>query len=304
MLSRVTAALALVAACGTPSGVTPQADGAVIGDAPAFDAAIEPGWTALIQRSWQLGSGSDSYKCRRILIPEDLWVTGFRAMSPIGTHHELLTISASATPLGDYDCDASNLDPRMLFAGGVNTDDLVFPPGVAIKLAAGQYIHLNLHLYNASDQPLTGTSGILIKTVEASEVVHEADMVFAGAESLAIPSTNTPHTETGGCTAPATWNVFNLWPHMHAAGRRSQLVVHRGTQTMALHDESYSFVEQRNSAIPVFQIQQNDEIEVTCTYVNNSGQAIGHGELAHQEMCLTGMYKWPAGGNPFGCVSN
>ena len=48
--------------------------------------------------------------------------------------------------------------------------------GVAIKLRKGQQLLLNLHLFNLTDAPLTGTSGTEIITMPESEVVHEAEV--------------------------------------------------------------------------------------------------------------------------------
>ena len=135
----------------------------------AADARVtEDGWTELIARDWTVPPGSaDTYKCRRIQIPSDMMVTGFRAIAPLGTHHTVVTISNSGA-IGDYDCSASNLDYQMLYASGVGTDTLAFPTGVAMKIKAGQYINLNLHLFNATDDPIDGHSGIEVKVVPAA----------------------------------------------------------------------------------------------------------------------------------------
>src|SRR5262249_35560595 len=155
----------------------------------------------------------ESYRCTRVQVPTDMWVSGFRAKAPVGTHHAVLTISTTATPLGDYDCAPGNINEQLLYASGVATDDLLFPQGVAIHLTAGQYVNLTLHLYNATDNPITATSGVLVRTMEASAVVNQADMTFAGTFNINIPNDNMPHTAQGGCSIPSDWHVFALWPH-------------------------------------------------------------------------------------------
>src|SRR4029078_2931120 len=102
----------------------------------------------------------------------------YRLMAPTGTHHTILTITSDPTT-GDTDCTPQP-EPTMLYAGGIGTKDVLFPGGVAIKLTAGQYIRLELHLYNASDNQETGTSGLQFKTIAASQVANEADMIFLG----------------------------------------------------------------------------------------------------------------------------
>ena len=169
-----------------------------------------------------------------------------------------------------------------------------------MKLTAGMTINLNLHLFNASDDPLAGTSGIMIKTLPAAGVVHEADMVFAGTQRLSIPSDGQPTRVTGGCTAPREWNVFTAWPHMHQFATHTKLTI--GGDVVL--DEPYSFEEQVNYPEVVRTIPQGTRIDVECTYVNNSGVTVTFGDSSNQEMCFTGMYKYPAGGHLFQCALN
>lgn len=277
-----------------PDGVDASVDGTTIG----------PEWTMLIERSWSLGVAAEAQRCRRIQIPEDMYITGFRVVAPEGTHHTLVSLSPNGTQMGDYDCFAQNLDPALLFAGGKGSDDVLFPSGVAIKLAKGSFITLNLHLFNAGDEALTDTSGVYVKRVAASEVVHEADMMFAGTTDIQIPGNNVPHSVIGGCTAPMTWNVFTIWPHMHAYAMRQQVRVRRmAGSTESLLDAAYVFDEQRNYPMSaVRQVNAGDEIEVECTYQNDTGIPVFYGDSALQEMCFAGMYKYPKGGQAPGCI--
>src|SRR5262245_60192721 len=128
-----------------------------------IDGANGDGWTPLVGRSWTLAPGAtNTYRCTRMRVANDMWIAGFRAASPLGTHHSVLTISTSSQQVGDYDCGAGSLDFQMLYAAGVGTDDLLFPPGIAMHLPAGTFINLNLHLFNATDHPLADSSGVLV----------------------------------------------------------------------------------------------------------------------------------------------
>jgi hypothetical protein len=298
-MKRVLVMFGFVAACGSDSAQTPPTD-----VPPDTGGASAEGWTPLLGRSWTLSPGStNTYKCTRIQIAEDMWVSGFRAMSPLGTHHSVLTISTSNTQTGDYDCTAGSVDNQMLFASGVGTDDLAFPPGVAIHIAAGTYINLNLHLFNASDNPIDATSGVLVKRVAPVDVQHEADMMFSGTLAIAIPHDGMLHTAQGGCAAPADWHVFTLWPHMHqTATHQTWTYAHDGVTTTLL-DDDYTFTEQKNYPIADTLIHQGDRVETVCSYVNNTLVDIGFGDGSDKEMCFTGMYKYPAGGNQLDCTT-
>ena len=274
-------------------------------DAPApFDGPNAEGWTPLISRGWNLAAGAtNTYKCTRIQVANDMWVEGFRAQSPQGTHHSVLTISTSSTQTGDYDCSAGSLDNEMLYAAGVGTDDLNFPTGVAMHIPAGTYINLNLHLFNASDNAISGTSGVLVKIVQQADVVHEADMMFSGSFLINVPSDNTPHVVHGQCHAPTDWHVFTLWPHMHQTATHQKWTYTEGTNApVALLDDDYLFSEQKNYPIADTLIKSGDTIDTYCTYVNNTGSTMMFGDGSDKEMCFTGMYKYPAGGNLFACA--
>jgi hypothetical protein len=264
--------------------------------------ATDAGWTPLLSRSWLLAPSLETYKCRRIQVPTEMWVGGFRAMSPTGTHHEVLTISNSSDPLGDYDCTAGNLDLKMLYAAGVNTDDLVFPAGMAVHLPAGTYINLNLHLFNTTDTELSEESGVLVKTVDAAEVDHEIEMTFSGTMHFSIPAHQTA-TVQGGCAAAQDSHVFALWPHMHQIATHQSFTVTHGATATKLLDADYQFNEQRNYPIAETVIQAGDQITTACSYNNTTDHTITFGDSSTEEMCFTGIYRYPAGDELFSCVT-
>jgi hypothetical protein len=262
-------------------------------------------WRNLVSRNWTMMPGKEGYQCRRVQIPEDLWITTFRSLAPQGTHHTVVTIDPSTSQTGDFPCTAGTgtLSGMMLFASGVGTDDLAFPQGVAVKLPAGSWVTLNLHLFNTTDAGLGSESGLLVKAVPQAQVVHEADMVFSGTLNISIPSDGAEHTAVGGCTAPTDWHVFTLWPHMHQLAVHQKFTVTHGGSTTTLLDDAYAFAEQKNYPMTERVIQQGDQIQVTCSYVNNTGTTVTFGDSSTKEMCFTGMYKYPAGGGSLGCVN-
>ena len=256
-----------------------------------------------VSAAWARAGATNTYECTRIRVASELWITGFRARSPLGTHHEVLTISTSSTATGDYDCFAGSLDTEMLYAAGVGTDDLLFPPGVAIHIPAGTYLNLNLHLFNATDNALSDHSGILVKVVQPADVQHEADMMFSGTFTINVPSDGQPHTAQGGCTAASDWHIFTLWPHMHQTATHQSWTYSHGGVPTALLDDDFRFTEQRNYPIADTLIHKGDLINTVCTYVNNTGSVMTWGDGSDKEMCFTGMYKYPAGGDLFQCTT-
>jgi Copper type II ascorbate-dependent monooxygenase, C-terminal domain len=294
-MKAVLVALVALAACKSDTPETPDAG-------PDANPTAD-GWTPLLGRSWTLAPGAtNTYKCTRIKVANDMWIAGFRAASPLGTHHSVLTISTVSLQTGDYDCGPGSLDTQMLYAAGVGTDDLLFPPGVAMHLPAGTYINLNLHLFNATDNPLADTSGVMVKVVQQADVQHEADMMFSGTFSISIDNDGMPHTAGGGCTAPSDWHIFTLWPHMHQTAVHQTWSYTHASVTTSLIDDDFLFDEQRNYPITDTLIHKGDRIQTVCTYVNNTKSVMTWGDGSDKEMCFTGMYKYPAGGGLFQCV--
>ncbi|HTJ46690.1 MAG TPA: hypothetical protein VL463_31505 [Kofleriaceae bacterium] len=301
----------MAAGCGTGgnSGDVDASNGSADAAPGTPDGGAPPGFTKLIGRTWSLTAGQkDTYKCVRIQIPKDMYIAGFHADSPTGTHHTVVTISQNATKVGEYDCSAGNLDYQMLFASGVGTDDLMFPDGVGVKVSAGSYINLNLHLFNILDKPISGETNIYVKELpSAPDAAHTAEMVFAGTFNINIPSDNTDHTADGGCTLSADANLIALWPHMHqTANHQLVTLTPNGSSTpMTLLDKPYSFSEQKNYPWnPTIAVHSGDKLWVTCTYKNNTGSTEMFGDSSLDEMCFSGIYRYPAtGGNLFSCTT-
>jgi len=320
-----------VAACGG-SSMNPIDAPDTMGSDAAPDASIPPGWTSLIEGHWHLEpagmNGDEIYWCTRIPVDHDMWISGFRALAPAGTHHAILTIDPTSTKTGEFgspDCDSTvgfGPNDRLIFASGLSTNDLVFPTGIAVHLTAGQYITLNLHLLNSGDFAKTDTSGVLVQTIDQSQVTHEIDATFAGTRSIVLDPGVTPvgpnRYVVGGCSAPTDWHVFALWPHMHQFGTHAKLLVN-GSEVVL--DQPFDFTAEKTYPMNETVIHQTDTITArcdyqipvqTCTYpagactygtCGSDGYCqISYGESANGEMCYIAMYKYPAGDVPaYGC---
>jgi hypothetical protein len=294
-------ALIVVAACGGGSGMNNDMMG---DDAPPVDAAIDAppfmpptGFTKLLSATWSMTAGqTDTYVCARFTVPAETYITNIVAQAPPGTHHTVLSISDGSTngADGQYNCNVAELGMVMLYASGVGTSPLDFPSGVGVKIAAGTQVHLNLHLFNATDNPLTGESGIYIKS-QPTPTPMLAEMAFAGKFLFSIPANTPNHPVVGGCTTNKAFTLFALWPHMHQYAVKSKFELTRAGNTQVLHDSAYSFSEQTYYLkSPEIQVMSGDQLRVTCTYTNTTNAVVRFGESSTEEMCFTGMYRYPA----------
>jgi hypothetical protein len=275
-------------------------EGAVDGE-PGPPAATQPGeWTSLVEVDWTLEPGSEAFLCALHTVTEDTYISAFRADAPPGTHHTLLTVTQANGPDRVFPCDPGTLSDAMIFASGFGTDDLVFPKGVAIRVPAGKQILLNLHLFNATPQTLTGRSGTLIQTLSPDEVTAEAEVVFAGTSEFSLPP-NAEHSATGSCVFEQEATLLSLWPHMHQYGRHMVVEHHGADGVSTLHDAPFSFYEQLNAQLEPLVVRAGERIDVTCNWDNTSDKTVLYGDTFDKEMCFAGLYRYPAFGNGLYC---
>jgi hypothetical protein len=288
----------LLAACGggsdDPNNPAPAAPDA--GD------VVNPEWTSLVEGEWTIAPHTEKYLCVRKTLDRDVYINGFNALSPNGTHHTVVTMGVPNQNDGVTECDSFENHQNMLFGSGVGTNEFRFPEGIGVKVEAGKQILLNLHLFNVSDAEMTGTSGTLIKEISVDQMTEVAEAVLMGPVYLSIPPGE--HDQSGTCTVNDSASIFAIAPHMHQLGRHMTVTAKRSTgEDVVFFDEDYDFEEQLIQTLDrPLQIGAGDKIEVSCSYMNHTGKTVGWGESSLDEMCFAGIYKYPASENYFVCT--
>jgi hypothetical protein len=260
----------------------PAAGGAAAGAPP------QASYEVLMSGEWTLEPGAESTRtCVKKLLTEDVYVSAIRPISPPGTHHSLLSMGQDPAS----DCTESVAE-GLIYAAAAGTEGLLLPPGVAIKLPAGMTLKLGLHVFNASDAPLTGTSGLEILTLQASEVEHESQAVLVGPVPLLLPpKMNTVVKST--CTLTGQQTVFAVFPHMHEYGRHLKTTVVANGISKVIHDGAFEFGEQRQYPLELMTLNANDTITTECTFENTSDNWVEFGESTTTEMCISVVFAYP-----------
>ncbi|HEX4338803.1 MAG TPA: hypothetical protein VH062_23015 [Polyangiaceae bacterium] len=298
----VTVSALLAVGCGGTSGT----DTAKKSDTPkkSADTTQADQWKTIITGDWSLDPGTESYTCVRQTLDEDVIVSKFDAINPLGTHHTLLTVGDPDQPDGIGPCTAADNHPLSIFGSGVGTNEFDFPDGVAVKVEKGKQLLLNLHLFNTSADPLTGTSGTRVQVMKETDVKDFAEGILAGTIDLNLP----PHEETtsiGYCAMSHDVTIFSVAPHMHQLGTHMKIVAEpAGADEIVLHDGPYDFSEQRYYAIDPLQLSTGDNLRVECTHTNTTDKLVTFGDSSLAEMCFAGIYRYPADGDSFPCVAN
>jgi len=253
-------------------------------------------WQPLVTLDWALEAPGgaeepEGYVCKTYTVPEDMIITGFRTIAPPGTHHAVLSVGEVDREDSEFNCYFADGKEIGLVGSGYGSDDFNLPEGVGLQISAGQQLFLNLHVFNASDGELTGTSGIAIKTAETVETL--AENTAAAAVSLDIEP-GTGQTQETTCTIKEEGTIVYWWPHMHQLGRR--MTVRLNDQVVL--DEPYSFTEQVYYPGETA-IHAGDTLTITCTYDNDTGETVHFGESTNDEMCLLAFWRYPATGEAY-----
>lgn len=256
------------------------------------------GWLRLIEADWQLGPRSEGYRCVRKTVDQDVFITEFAPLNPKGTHHTaLIVMREPVVPDGVTVCNAGVLGERRLQGAGSGTSEsTTLPRGVAMKVAAGEQLLMNLHLFNPSDEVLRGRSGMHVKTAFHASVTHEAEVLLVGPLRLSLPPRQRI-VQSGGCTLRDAKTIFSVMPHMHQLGLRMRVSV-RGPRfgERVLHDDDYDFDHQRIFATEPVELEAGDRVEVACTFENPHDRTVGWGDSTLDEMCFAGVGLYPADG--------
>ena len=236
---------------------------------------------------------SEDYKCKTKTLEEDLIVTGLRAISPPGTHHTVLSFG-DRTLMGDplapddeFDCYFADQLPFAIGATGLGTEELRLPEGVGFRVPAGNQMMVNLHLFNATDQPLSGESGVEVST--ADDVEFAAGVAALNDPNIEIPPKVLDHVEENTCVIEEDSTIFYFWPHMHQLGTQMTIEINGET----VFDMPYSFDDQQFWPVDL-EVKDGDVLKYTCRYDNPTDNPVYFGGSTVEEMCFLVFWRYPA----------
>jgi hypothetical protein len=294
MTTRLVSACALLlVACGGGSD-TPRIDAdpnapdsdpnAPDADPNAPDGAV--GFVPLITASWTMPAGSEGYICATKTMTEDVYAGTLRPIAPNGTHHTVIELLDTPEGPDDPSFPCSG-EFGQFWASGAGTPALVLPDGVGLLAPAGSQLRLSLHLFNASDTAISGTSGLDIIRLDPSQVVHTASVAYHGPFAFSIPATNTPYTVNDSTTLGAK-TLVAIFPHMHQLGTYFRATVQHGSDpALTLWDEAFQFNSQEFSPLAEIPVQAGDTLHTSCTWTNDTGSPVGWGQSSNAEMCFS-----------------
>jgi hypothetical protein len=269
--------------------------------------AVAGQFTKLASYDWKIDPGVEAYYCGFKTLTDDLYISDFRPIMPVGTHHVVVGYQDPGPPdgyvssvdspgtNGSAACTGVTFGDIFEFAATVGTQEFKMPEGVAEKIPAGKQLVFGLHVINTGTAPLSGTSGVEVVSPDASKVQNEAEVVAVTTFSLSVPPGKSTTNVT--CTATGDTNLFAVSPHMHLTGTHMKSTAGPPPGTAStLFDVDYHFTDQEIKLLdPPLAMKQGDQIHGACDFENPSADTLTGGEsTTKNEMCITFAYRYPA----------
>ena len=246
-------------------------------------------WAPLAEGAWSLEPGAENPAwCTEITVAEETYISALRPIAPPGTHHVTLSLVPSED---DGGCSAGRLAPETIYAADPGAGEVRMPMGVALRIGRGQALRLNLHVYNATWQPVDGVSGVEVLRAKPDTVREEAGFALAGPDRLSLPPKQ--RTTIGQtCRFAAAQTAFALLPLMHKLGVQFKATVTRGGESTVLYDGAFQLEDQSQVSIGLLALGTGDSITVECTYDNPTYGFITKGH-AGGEICYGALLRYP-----------
>jgi hypothetical protein len=268
-----------------------------------FTTAGKP-WAALIGRSSTLEAQTEAYRCTRVVVPADQYITGFRTVAGPALRLAYVEIPPdNALPLGDFDCSLSTISQsKPIYAAATGTDDFLFPAGTGIHVPAGQSLVLITDIVNDTATVSTETDQIMVQIGAASDVSTAAEMILFGGSLISIPGTlnggtpGVPVVSSVSASLIHDRQLLALLPLMrtHGVHQEVQLRANGAPDSQILLD--HDFDPNRQTYYPLLSVFASATMHITtsCSYLNNGPDKIVFGESQYDELCLTAIYAAPS----------
>jgi hypothetical protein len=247
--------------------------------------------------SYSLEPGEEKrYLCYTERLPDDkeTVITEIVPTYGKGMHHLAIYYTLAAEPEGISECPELFNDTWVpLYTGGVESGTLKLPEGAGFKLAKRQQILIQLHLLNATSDPIEDKTVIRFKTAEDSPDIKPAGIYGFDNRSLNIPALTMDHEESMSCSdLGREMDVFAVLGHMHQTGKGIE--VYRGSKTSGekLYETVWNFDNQ--PTLPAsFHLSPADTVDVRCRFDNPTDKTVTYGESSFTEMCAFVLYYTP-----------
>ncbi len=280
---------------------------------PASSAGIQ------LQIPLTLGAGQEREVCQLVKVDQDMDLNSAVGIRSDGSHHALVYSTPYNGSIPTTALDGETLDgtqvhtcttPSALWslkavvAGAKTVSDTsdtnfpALPPNVAFKVKAGDYVLLNFHLLNPSNESINSCYKVNLNSVPDSQVNTEAGTLFWYNPFITVPASG---TSTARMACPITKNITLEAAVSHAHQRLSNYTAtllsgdpEQGGTTMQTLYQGTAW----DSPVPMkyptpIAITAGQWIDYHCDYANPAPVNVAQGLQTTDEMCMFIGPYWP-----------
>ncbi len=264
---------------------------------------LEPGDTFTFSGSYELEGGEEKFLCYTWTFAEAVAFDRFEVDATPGVHHMVVSRAIAPEPEGSFECDVLFRNTWVpLFGTGNGASSLETPEGTAFRLAAGEQVVMQLHLFNTGAERIEETVDVRARIAGSEE---ERVGIFAfGTSEIDLPAREST-TITNECEVERDVDAFGVLPHMHYLGLTLELETSTdgGTTWESVYTlDSWNFDRQEIEEQPI-SIAAGSLTRVHCTYENPTDGVVTFGESSESEMCFLVLYEVGGTGALDGCVN-
>jgi hypothetical protein len=237
----------------------------------------------------------DSFECyyTDITTDRDIFVNSSTGRQGAGGHHITIYYATVPQPPGHHKCiDVEMAEWRQVGAAandpkGDGVIDL--PPGIAVKIPAGQQIVVQTHYINATSKAKDVEDEITVHLLKKEEVKRFAQGFVVVDGTFEIPP-HANYSRTGVCTVKRDLDLIMILGHMHERGQHYKLehldANGKVLATMLDQDWEASFASHpptsRFTPEKPYKLSKGDKLRQTCTWKNTEEEKV----LFPVEMCV------------------
>jgi len=227
-----------------------------------------------------------------------------------GSHHMIVYESSDTTPSPTpFDCQpfVDTLDPtkgQTLVVTQKKDDTLTLPPGVGMTLAVNQMIRIELHMINASADPIQVQGTTSFVTMADADYQNEAGFLFIGDPDISIPPNSSIQLGPIFFALPTDYaqsQFFAITGHEHQLGTDVTVNVASSATdpgTPVYDVQGWLWSEPATvQADPPFTVPEGGGFNFTCNWTNTTDETVSFGESAEDEMCFFWAYYYPSLGS-------
>jgi hypothetical protein len=282
--------LALLLACSPDPADSADADAIPSLDPPAAGEGVQMAITGTAPPN------AETWLC----VVYDLETTELTSVNRVeylqtaGTHHMTISTTAMGERIepGTYNCadlyaDSSMMENAIMMFGsqGDESGDLRLPEGVVAQVPAGIQIVHEIHYLNTGPDEVPLYSYVNAYSIPESEVTGTIWGGQVRDETIEIPAGG-DHSEWTRCVMNEEVDVLFLASHTHSLGRQFTIAPFDGTTTGEVF---YSNADWHDPLLTQYtepiHLTAGQGFEYTCTWRNESDEAVSYGYTAADEMC-------------------